>query len=140
MDEKEAGDKPSCTKRITDKNFLKGISTVFRAILVSLVSGIIFGVINIMVYQVSYIRGVDPDNFISLDHLAFYYPFEVLFQCLSSFLSGILDKKIRLHFTNLIGFIVLDVGFFTLFLSENFYIDILSMILCGIGTGIIYYP
>ena len=113
MDKKEAGDKPSCIQRITDKNFLKGISTVFGAILVSLVMGIIFGVINIMVYHVSYIRGVDPDNFISLDHLAFYYPFEVLFQCLSSFLSEILDTKIGLHFTNLIGFIVLDVGFFT---------------------------
>jgi MFS family permease len=72
--------------------------------------------------------------------MAFYYPFEVIFQCLSSFASGIIEKKIGLHFTNLLGFSILGVGYFIMYLSENFFIDILSMIVCGIGTGIIYYP
>jgi hypothetical protein len=55
-------------------------------------------------------------------------------------LSGIIEKKLGLHLTNLIGFTILGLGYFTMYLSQNFFIDILSMILGGIGTGIIYYP
>lgn len=121
-------------------HLLKGLSTALGAILVNLVVGSIFGLCTLSVYEVSYIKGKDKDNFISIDHLAFYYPFEVIFQTLSSFLSGIIEKKLGLHLTNLIGFTFLGLGYFTMYLSENFFIDILSMILGGIGTGIIYYP
>ena len=121
-------------------NLLKGLSTVFGAILVNLVVGSIFGLCTLSVYEVSYIKGKYKDNFITIDHLAFYYPFEVIFQTISSFLSGMIEKKLGLHLTNLIGFTILGLGYFTMYLSENFFIDILSMILGGIGTGIIYYP
>ena len=121
-------------------NLLKGLSTVFGAILVNLVVGSIFALCTLSVYEVSYIKGKYKDNFITIDHLAFYYPFEVIFQTISSFLSGMIDKKLGLHLTNLIGFTILGLGYFTMYLSENFFIDILSMILGGIGTGIIYYP
>jgi len=119
---------------------LKGLSTVLGAILVNLVVGSIFGLCTLAVYEVSYIKGKDKDNFITIDHLAFYYPFEVIFQTLSSFMTGMIEKKLGLHLTNLIGFTILGLGYFTMYLSENFFIDILSMILGGIGTGIIYYP
>ena len=121
-------------------DLLKGISTVVGAILVNLVVGSIFGLCTLSVYEVSYIKGKVKDSFITIDHLAFYYPFEVMFQTLSSFLSGIIEKKLGLHLTNLIGFTILGLGYFTMYLSQNFFIDILSMILGGIGTGIIYYP
>ena len=120
--------------------FWKGISTVFGAILVNLIAGSIFGLCTLVVYQISYIKGIDKDNFITIDHIAFYYPFEVIFQCLSAFLSGIIEKKIGLQLTNLLGFSILGLGYFIMFLSKNFFIDILSMIVGGIGTGIIYYP
>lgn len=136
----ETNDNPSLIERLKDPNFLKGISTVFGAILVNLIVGSIFGLCTLVVYQVSYIKGIDPDNFITIDHLSFYYPFEVIFQCLSSFLTGMIEKKIGLHLTNLLGFTILGLGYFTMYLSKNFFIDILSMILGGIGTGIIYYP
>ena len=106
-------------------NLLKGLSTVLGAILVNLVVGSIFGLCTLSVYEVSYIKGKYKDNFITIDHLAFYYPFEVIFQTISSFLSGMIDKKLGLHLTNLIGFTILGLGYFTMYLSENFFIDIL---------------
>ena len=121
-------------------DFWKGISTVIGAILVNLLSGSIFGLCTLDVYEISYIKGIDPNNFISIDHLAFYYPSEVIFQCLSSFLSGIIETKIGLHLTNLLGCSILGLCYFIMFLSKNFFIDILSMIISGIATGIIYYP
>ena len=132
--------KRSFKEIIKDLEFWKGISTVFGAILVSLITGSIFSLCTLAVYQISYIKGIDPDNFITIDHLSFYYPFEVIFQCLSSFLSGFIEKKLGLHLTNLIGFTILGSGYFTMYLSRNFFIDILAMILGGIGNGIIYYP
>ena len=127
-------------ENVKNTEFLKGISTVVGAILVNFIAGSIYGLCTLVVYQISYIKGVDPNNFITVDHIAFYYPFEVIFQCLSSFLSGILEKNLGLHLTNLLGFFLLGLGYFIMFLSENFFVDILSMIVGGIGTGIIYYP
>ena len=75
--------KRSFKEIIKDLEFWKGISTVFGAILVSLITGSIFALCTLAVYQISYIKGIDPDNFITIDHLSFYYPFEVIFQCLS---------------------------------------------------------
>lgn len=121
-------------------HLLKGLSTFFGAILVNLMVGSIFGWYTLSVYEISYIKRKDEDNFITIEHLSFYYPFEVIFQTLSSFVSGIIEKKLGLHLTNLVGFTMLGLGCFTMYLSQNFYIDILSMILGGIGTGIIYYP
>ena len=76
-------EKPSFRERIKTVEFWKGISTVFGAILVNLIAGSVFGLCTLVVYQISYIKGIDKDNFITIDHMAFYYPFEVIFQCLS---------------------------------------------------------
>lgn len=122
------------------KLILKGISTVVGAILVNLIVGSIFSLCNLAVYEISYIKRKDENSSITIDHLSFYYPFEVIFQCLASFLSGIIEKKFGLHITNLVGFTILGLGYFTMYLSESFFIDILAMILGGVGTGIIYYP
>ena len=123
-----------------NNEFLKGVSTVVGAILVNFMAGSIYGLCTVIVYQISYIKGEDPNNFITVDHIDFYYPLEIIFQCLSSFLSGILEKNLGLHLTNLLGFFLLGLGYFIMFLSKNFFIDLLSMIVGGIGNGIIYYP
>ena len=132
--------KLSCKERIKDKDFLKGISSVIGAIILSLQVGSIYSFCSLAVYEITYIKRNDEENFISIDHLSFYYPFEVLFQCLSSFVSGFMEKKLGMHLTNLVGIIILGVGYFIIYLSKNFFIDILGMIFGGIGTGIIYYP
>ena len=136
-------------KIITKENFIeklknsdrfKSISTLIGAIIVSLMTGSIFGFCTLSVYQISYIKGKDPHNFISIDHISFYYPFEVIAQTSSSFFSGRLEKKISLHFINLIGFTIYALGYFIMYLSQNFFSDLFAMVICGIGNGIIYYP
>ena len=126
--------------KLKDKNFLKGISTVIGAAILNFVIGAIFSVCQLVLYEISYIRWTNPNNNITIDNEAFYYPTENISQHLASFFSGILYKKIGLHYTNLIGIIILFFGYLTLFLSKRFAVDMISMALTGIGTGIIYYP
>ena len=126
--------------KIKDKNFLKGISTVIGAAILNFVIGAIFSVCQLVLYEISYIRWTNPKNNITIDNQAFYYPTEKILQYMASFVGGILYKKLGLHYTNLIGIIILFFGYLTLFLSKRFAVDMISMVLTGIGTGIIYYP
>ena len=126
--------------KVKDKNFLKGISTVIGAAMLNFVIGAIFSVCQLVLYEISYIRWTNPKNNITIDNQAFYYPTEKISQHMASFVSGILYKKLGLHYTNLIGIIILFFGYLTLFLSKRFAVDMISMALTGIGTGIIYYP
>jgi len=126
--------------KLKDKNFLKGISTVIGAAFINLIAGAIFGVCQLILYEISYIKHEKPESTITLDNEIFYYPTVKIFQHISSFLSGIIYKKIGLHYTNLIGIIFLFTGYLTLLLSKSFTADIVSVAFAGIGTGIIYYP
>ena len=134
----EMNEVPEEGKRLKIPDFWKGILTVIGAMLVNFAAGSIFGVLTLVVYQISHIK--NEGNNISLDNMTFYYPLESLFQCIFSFVSGYFEKKIGLHLTNVIGFFFLGSGYLILFFSYNFYIDILSIIIIGIGTGILYYP
>ena len=100
--------------------------------------GAIYSLCTLSVYEISYIKGIGGS--ISVEHLTFYYPIEVFFQCISAFIIGIIYKKIGLHLTNFIGVSLLSFGYFIMYLSKNLIFDILAMIFGGIGTGIILYP
>lgn len=130
----------SLISKFKDKNFLKGISTVIGASLLNFISGAIFSVSQLLLYEVSYIHHVNRDNKITSDHESFYYPIEVFLQTIATFFSAILYKKLGLHLTNLIGMVILFFGYLALLLSQSFAVDVISMVLGGIGTGIIYYP
>ena len=132
--------KESFIEKLKNSDRFKSFSTLIGAIIVSLMAGSIFGLCSLTVYQISYIKGKDPHNFISIDHISFYYPFEIIAQTSSSYFSGRLNKKISLHYINLIGFTLYAFGYFILYLSENFFSDLFGMFVCGIGNGIIYYP
>ena len=132
--------KESFIKRLKNSEQLKSISTLIGAMIVSLMAGSIFGFCTLSIYQLSYIKGKNPNSFISIDHISFYYPFEEIAQTSSSILSGRLGKKISLHFINLIGFTIYAFGYFIMYLSENFFSDLFALVVCGIGNGIIYYP
>lgn len=127
-------------KKLEDKNFLKGISTVIGASLLNFVSGAIFAVSQLLIYEVSYIHHKNPENEITSDNESFYYPIEIFLQTIATFFSAILYKKLGLHYTNLIGMVILFFGYLALFLSKSFAVDVISMVLGGIGTGIINYP
>ena len=121
-----------------EPNFAKGISTLIGAALMNFLIGAIYSLCTLSVYEISYIKGIGGS--ISVEHLTFYYPIEVFFQCISAFISGIIYKKIGLHLTNFIGVSLLSFGYFIMYLSKNLIFDILAMIFGGIGTGIILYP
>jgi MFS family permease len=124
--------------KFKDKNFVKGISTLIGASCVNFLVGAIFSLCTLSVYEISYIKG--KGGSIEIEHLTFYYPVEIFFQCISAFISGIIYKKLGLHKTNLIGVAILSLGYYLMYLSTNLRMDLFSMILGGIGTGIIFYP
>ena len=121
-----------------DPNFAKGISTLIGAGLMNFLVGAIYSLCTLSVYEISYIKGIGGS--IEIEHLTFYYPIEVFFQCISAFISGLINKKIGLHRTNFIGVLILSFGYFLMYLSTNLIMDLFAMILGGIGTGIILYP
>ena len=121
-----------------ESNFSKGISTLIGAALINFLVGAIYSLCTLSVYEISYIKGIGGS--ISIEHLTFYYPIEVFFQCISAFMSGIIYKQIGLHRTNFIGVSILSLGYFLMYLSTNLFMDMSAMILGGIGTGIILYP
>ena len=123
---------------LKNENFLKGISTLIGAICINFVIGAIYSLCTLSVYEISYIK--EKGGSINIDHLTFYYPVEILFQCFSSFVSGFIYKEFGLHTTNLIGITILSGGYFVMFISSSLTLDLVSMALGGIGTGIILYP
>ena len=124
--------------RFKDKNVRKGFSTLIGACLVNFFAGAIYSLCTLAVYEISYIKGAGGS--INIDHLAFYYPIEIIFQCFSSIASGIVYKEMGLHVTNLIGITIVTFGYFLMYISKSLFLDLLSMIFGGIGTGIILYP
>ena len=117
---------------------MKGISTLIGAVLMNFLVGAIYSLCTLAVYEISYIKG--KGGSIEIEHLTFYYPIEIFFQCISAFISGFIYKKIGLHRTNFIGVSILSFGYYMMYLSSNLLMDIFSIILGGIGTGIILYP
>ena len=125
-------------EKFNDKNFSRGISTLVGASLLNFLIGAIFSLCTLSVYEISYIKA--KGGSINIDHLTFYYPIEIIFQCLSAFFSGKIYKEFGLHTTNLIGVAIITLGYFTMFISSSLILDLSSMILGGIGTGLIFYP
>lgn len=123
---------------LKDQNFLKGIFTLIGAVSINFVIGAIYSLCTLSVYEISYIK--EKGGSINIDHLTFYYPVEIFFQCFSSFVSGFIYKEFGLHTTNLIGITILSGGYFMMFISSSLTLDMISMALGGIGTGIILYP
>jgi len=124
--------------RFKDKDFRKGISTLIGACFINFFAGAIYSLCTLAVYEISYIKA--KGGSINIDHLSFYYPIEIIFQCFSSIVSGIIYKEMGLHITNLIGITVICLGYFMMYISSSLLFDLISMILGGIGTGIILYP
>ena len=128
-----------CINRIIkDKNLLKGISTLIGTGILNFIMGAVYSLSTLAVYELSYIKGKGGSVDIYL--LTFYLPIEMIFQCITSFFSGTLYKKIGLHLTDFFGGIILLLGYIIMYFSVNFFLDIISVILSGIGTGIILYP
>ena len=126
-------------KRIfSNKNLIKAISTLIGAILLNFLIGAVYSLSTLAVYEISYIKA--KGGSIDIYHLTFYYPIEVIFQCLTAFISGYIYKKIGLRSINLIGVIIIILGYGLMYFSSSLIEDLFSMMLGGIGTGLILYP
>ena len=123
---------------INDKNFLKGLSTLFGGVILNFLIGAVYSLSTLAIYEISYIKA--KGGSIDIYHLTFYWPLEMFFQCISAFLSGSVYKKIGLHLTNVIGVIILELSYILMYFSLSLFQDLTSVILSGIGTGIILYP
>jgi len=137
-EKEEESQNQGCLSHFKNIQFLKGLSTVLGASIVNFLIGEIFSLMTLVVYEISYIKKID--NSISVDHLTFYYPIEIFFQCFFSFVSGYINKKLGMHATNLIGTITLILGHYIMYLSSSLFYDLISIVLAGSGIGIIFYP
>ena len=121
-----------------DKNIQRGLLTLIGGGILNFLIGAVYSISTLAVYEISYIKA--KGGSIDIYHLTFYWPLETFFQCIAAFLSGTVYKRIGLHFTNLIGLIILELGYLLMYFSKSLFIDLTSVILSGIGTGIILYP
>ena len=121
-----------------NKDFRKGFLTIIGGIIINFLIGAVYSISTLAVYEISYIKA--KGGSIDIYHLTFYFPLENFFQCVSSFISGSIYKKIGLHLTNLIGLIILLFGYLLMYFSLSLFQDLTAVILTGIGTGIILYP
>ena len=120
------------------ESFRKGFSSLIGAIIMTFFMGAIYALSTLAIYQISYIKA--KGGSIKIEHITYYYPIELLFQCISSFFSGIIYKKLKLHATNLLGVTTVIISYYIMYLSNHFALDVLSIIIGGIGTGIMLYP
>ena len=118
--------------------FRKGFSSLIGAIIMTFFMGAVYAISTLAIYQISYIKATGGS--IKIEHITYYYPIELLFQCVSSFFSGIIYKKLKLHVTNLLGVTTVIISYYIMYLSNHFALDVLSIIIGGIGTGIMLYP
>ena len=88
--------------KFQNPDFVKGISTIFGAALINFLIGSSYSLCTLSIYEISYIKGIGGN--ISIEHLTFYYPVGVFFQCISTIISGTIYKQIGLHKTNCINF------------------------------------
>ena len=107
-------------------------------IILNFLIGAIYSLSTLAVYEISYIKG--KGGSIDINHLSFYYPLEVVFQCIAAFSSGFIYKKIGLFGVNSLGVIIIGFGYTLMYFSESLIQDLVSMMLGGIGTGLILYP
>jgi uncharacterized membrane protein len=126
--------------KLRDKYFMKGFSTVIGACLMNFITGSIYSVCQLVVYEISYIKHKNTNSSITNINLTFYYPIETFFKSMACILSGVINKTLGLHYTNAIGIGVLFIGYSILFLSSSFFVDMIGIIFGGMGAGLIYYP
>ena len=119
-------------------NTVFGILCVIGAVILSFVFPSIFSFHTLCIYQVSYIKhnGGDADVIYTM----FYYPVSVLFQSIFGLFVGFIFAKVGVHWSNLIGTAFFIVAGFIMYISNRFFLDMISESLFGISLSILYFP
>ena len=119
-------------------NTVFGILCVIGAVILFFVFPSIYSFHTLCIYQVSYIKhnGGDADVIYTM----FYYPVSVLFQSIFGLFVGFIFAKVGVHWSNLIGTAFFIVAGFIMYISNRFFLDMISESLFGISLSILYFP
>ena len=135
-------DKESETTLIEQKkknpNTVFGILSVIGSVIITFVFPSIFSFHTLCIYQVSYIKynGGEADVIYTM----FYYPVTVLFQSIFGLFVGFIFAKVGVHWSNLLGTAVFILAGIIMYISNRFFLDMISSSLFGISMSILYFP
>ena len=119
-------------------NTIFGILCVIGAIIITLVFPSIFSFHTLCIYQVSYIKHNGGDA--KVLYTMFYYPVNNIFQSIFGLFVGIIFAKVGVHWSNMLGTAIFVLAGFIMYISNRFYLDMISEALFGISMAILYYP
>ena len=125
-------------KKETKNQLKNGILSLIGASFMNLIYPSIFSLCTFVVYQTSYIKNNGGN--VNINHTMFYYPVVLLFQSIFGLIAGFIYSKIEVHWTNLLGSILVILGSLLLYVSKYFALDMVSMAVDGIAIAIIMFP
>ena len=129
---------PLIESQIKKTNFIYGVLCIIGASLINFSYPSIFAFNTLAVYQTSYIKHNGGDAYIN--YTMFYYPVNLLFQSIFGLIAGIIFSKIGVHLTNFLGTVLFVLSGFIMYISNRFYLDMISMSLYGVAIAILMFP
>ena len=129
---------PLIQQKKKNSNLFFGVLCVIGSSIISFVYPSIFSFHTFCIYQTSYIKhnGGKAD----IIYTIFYYPVTLLFQSIFGLIAGIVFAKVGVHWSNLIGTAIFVLAGFFMYISNRFFLDMISSALYGIGVSILMFP
>ena len=129
---------PLIQQKKKNSNLVFGVLCVIGSSIISFVYPSIFSFHTFCIYQTSYIKhnGGKAD----IIYTIFYYPVTLLFQSIFGLIAGIVFAKVGVHWSNLIGTAIFVLAGFIMYISNRFFLDMISSALYGIGVSILMFP
>lgn len=122
-----------------DSNYFRnGVLSIIGASILNFVYPSCFALCTFAVYQTSYVKNHGGN--VKITHTMFYYPILLFFQSIFGLIAGIIYSRIEVHFSNLLGTILLTLGGVIMYISSSFFLDMVSMAIFGIGIAVIMFP
>ena len=125
-------------KKENNPNKVFGILCVIGSSIIRFIFPSIFSFHTLCIYQVSYIKRNGGDA--EVIYTMFYYPVTILFQSIFGLFAGIIFAKVGVHWSNLIGTAIFLLAGFIMYISNRFFLDMISSSLFGIAVSIVAFP
>ena len=125
-------------KKENNPNKVFGILCVIGSSIIRFIFPSLFSFHTLCIYQVSYIKRNGGDA--EVIYTMFYYPVTILFQSIFGLFAGIIFAKVGVHWSNLIGTAIFLLAGFIMYISNRFFLDMISSSLFGIAVSIVAFP
>ena len=129
---------PLIEPKKSNPNKVFGILCVIGSSIMRFIFPSIFSFHTLCIYQVSYIKHNGGDA--EVIYTMFYYPVTILFQSIFGLFAGIIFAKVGVHWNNLIGTAIFLLAGFLMYISNRFFLDMISSSLFGIAVSIVAFP